>query len=418
MRIIIFLLISALLIQRLQSDWQVQNTGQSVSLIAITFVNENTGWACGYAMFPIEIALVKTTNGGTTWTSQAGNGSFYRLMTTDFINENTGWVMGTDAGIYKTTDGGASYTHQTAYYGFWFDCVFFDSNTGIASGLNGTKEVLIRTENGGANWYLRTLDVYPAFNAVYFLNINTGYGVTYPGSIYKTTTGGINWVLYSVGSNVQINGVFFPDMNTGYVAGANGLIYKTTNAGANWVMQNSSVTNELRSVYFNDVNTGWICGSSGTVLKTTNGGTNWHRQITNSTAFLAEVIFVNSNTGYAAGSSGIVLKTTDGGGPIGIKPIGNEISESFMLHQNYPNPFNPTTRIRFSIPSTGVQYNEHLQLKVYDIPGREITTLVNEKLQAGTYEVEFDGSNYASGVYYYTLIIGDYKETKKMVLLR
>jgi hypothetical protein len=92
-----------------------------------------------------------------------------------------------------------------------------------------------------------------------------------------------------------------------------------------------------------------------------------------------------------------------------------EISQPdvFYLGQNYPNPFNPTTNIQYSIPQDGM-----VSLKVYDLLGKEVATLVNEPQQAGTFDVSFDGSNLASGVYYYMLTSGDLKATKKLMLTK
>lgn len=85
----------------------------------------------------------------------------------------------------------------------------------------------------------------------------------------------------------------------------------------------------------------------------------------------------------------------------------------YVLSQNYPNPFNPMTKIKFSLPKS-----EIVQIKVYNILGKEIQTLLNEYKKAGTYEVDFDASNLPSGVYFYRMISGSYSETKKMILLR
>ena len=90
----------------------------------------------------------------------------------------------------------------------------------------------------------------------------------------------------------------------------------------------------------------------------------------------------------------------------------NNLSE-FKLFQNYPNPFNPVTKIGFSIPKS-----EMVQIKIYDVLGKELKTILNEYKQAGVYEVEFDGNNLPSGVYLYIMISGSYSETKKMILLR
>ncbi|MFC2092649.1 YCF48-related protein [Bacteroidota bacterium] len=98
---------------------------------------------------------------------------------------------------------------------------------------------------------------------------------------------------------------------------------------------------------------------------------------------------------------------------IGIEPISSTIPKSYRLHQNYPNPFNPVTKIRFELPKSSF-----VKLIVYDILGREITKLVNKKLTVGSYETEWDGSGFASGVYFYQLRANDFSETKRMLLIK
>jgi hypothetical protein len=104
----------------------------------------------------------------------------------------------------------------------------------------------------------------------------------------------------------------------------------------------------------------------------------------------------------------------------GIKIISQETPSKFMLDQNYPNPFNPSTKIRFAIPENGVSKidNGMVTLKIMDILGRDISTLVNERLHPGYYEVTFDGSGLNSGIYYYTVKAGEFSETKKMLLIK
>ena len=102
---------------------------------------------------------------------------------------------------------------------------------------------------------------------------------------------------------------------------------------------------------------------------------------------------------------------------IGINKISEEVPTTFRLEQNYPNPFNPTTKIKFAIP-VGQRHAFDTQLKIFDILGREIQSLVNEKLDPGSYEVTFDGSNLASGIYFYQLKTDSYIENKKMVIIK
>jgi predicted GH43/DUF377 family glycosyl hydrolase len=118
-------------------------------------------------------------------------------------------------------------------------------------------------------------------------------------------------------------------------------------------------------------------------------------------------------TGYA--TSGLVVS---------VEKEDEVLLERFVLHQNYPNPFNPSTKIKFTIPSVGTQRAMSVLLKVYDVIGNEIVTLVNEELSAGEYEIEFNSVgtsrdlSLTSGIYFYQLIAGDFIQTKKMILLK
>jgi hypothetical protein len=98
----------------------------------------------------------------------------------------------------------------------------------------------------------------------------------------------------------------------------------------------------------------------------------------------------------------------------------DRLIKTFSLSQNFPNPFNPTTKIKYSIP-VGAYSNTPLQnvlLKVYDILGKEVATLVNKEQPTGEYEVEFDGSKLSSGIYFYVLNFGNQRLNRKMCLIK
>jgi hypothetical protein len=101
---------------------------------------------------------------------------------------------------------------------------------------------------------------------------------------------------------------------------------------------------------------------------------------------------------------------------VGIKTINEHLPQTSTLYQNYPNPFNPITKIRFDIPSNAKDGN--VKLIIYDMLGSEIAVLVNENLNPGTYNIEWDGSDYPSGVYFYKLQTDNYSKTKKLVLIK
>lgn len=118
-------------------------------------------------------------------------------------------------------------------------------------------------------------------------------------------------------------------------------------------------------------------------------------------------------TDERAGNYDMEIYTANINTIVGVSPIANNIPTKFNLEQNYPNPFNPVTSIKYSIPNS-----ENIKLVVYDVLGKEISTLVNEKQFPGNYEVNFDGSNNPSGIYFYKLITESFTDTKKMILIK
>jgi hypothetical protein len=132
----------------------------------------------------------------------------------------------------------------------------------------------------------------------------------------------------------------------------------------------------------------------------------------------AEVVTVYGNEVIAGGgftvAGGILAsRVAKWNGNAGIKKVSENIPNNFSLSQNYPNPFNPSTTIAFDIPITS-----YTKLIVYDLLGREIETLVNEELKAGSYKVNFNADRLSSGVYYYKLESGDFRQTRRMVVLK
>ena len=121
--------------------------------------------------------------------------------------------------------------------------------------------------------------------------------------------------------------------------------------------------------------------------------------------------FDNSRHGYQHRTS--TMKTLRFDISVGVDNEKNELPSSYTLSQNYPNPFNPTTTISYSIPQ-----NSRVELKVYDMLGNEITTLVNKPQTTGTYRTVFDASDLSSGVYFYKITAGKFVATKKLLLLK
>lgn len=257
--------------------------------------------------------------------------------------------------------------------------------------------------------------------SIFFKDSLTGLVCGDGGFLQRTTNGGLNW--YTPNINLNYMGYDFWDMsiiNYQYccvVGLQNGLVYRSTDFGINW----DSIGRvpgifDIYSVRFSNSNTGW-CGGGGTpgvrMFKTTNGGYNWVRMDNdNNPGYVDDIYFYNDSIGWATGSNGMVLYTTNGGLTF-VNQISNNTPKSFELHQNYPNPFNPVTKINYALPN-----QRFVTLKIYDITGREIQTLVNEVKQAGYYTVDFNGSHLSSGVYFYKIKSSHFVSVKRMVLIK
>ena len=426
----LFIIITVHQISFSQSGWFQQTSGTNVDLYSIYFVNSNTGYATGYVSYPNLISVIlKTTNSGVNWVNIKQD-TLKFLSSIFFVDENSGYVVGDSpigAPILKTTDGGVTWSTQYMQTNMLYSVYFIDSNTGFIAGKYG---VMLNTSNSGANWIMHQISYHDLFS-VNFININTGYSVGgggipgTSGTIYKTTNCGLNWIDQSIfNSNFVLQSISFPNQNTGYTEGHTGsqsAVLKTINGGANWIINLTNDSLWFNYLYFTNELTGYTIGNEGLIIKTTNGCGSFTNQNSNVNRNLYSIFFTDNNTGYIVGQLGTILKTTNGGEPIGIRKISSSSPGSFKLFTNYPNPFNPSTKIKFDIPlSRGVPEGRGVltQLTIFDILGREVTTLVNEQLKPGSYEVEWNGSNYASGIYFYTLKTDNFSGTRKMILMK
>ena len=402
--ILLFIVHCTLYIEHCICQWTVISTQGNT---AVSFPSVNTGFSTANGI------TRKTTNGGYNWSSLSGG----NLTGIFFINNLTGWVVGYPGYIGKTTNG-SSFTQQSTGIQDRLNEVFFlNENTGWVVGGDFSNEVIFKTTNGGTNWFSQTSGTANKLFSVYFINENTGWTVGGPSSpkILKTTNGGTNWISQSTtGITTPLYSVMFANENTGWaVAGYLGgeTVIKTTNGGTNWFNQSSGDTRYLRDCYVIDSLRAVAVGQGGKIITTTNGGNIWDVINTGSSVELWAVDFPSDSVGYAIGSN-IVLKTTNGGLTF-YTENSNNTSDKFELEQNYPNPFNQSSIIKFQCPMNGM-----VELKIYDLLGKEVAVLLNEKLQPGTYQVQFNAENLTSGIYYYRLKTDSFSETKKLILLK
>jgi hypothetical protein len=148
------------------------------------------------------------------------------------------------------------------------------------------------------------------------------------------------------------------------------------------------------------------------ILKTIDGGKNWISESSITSLALKSVYFIDENNGWVVGVNGTVLKMSDGSTHAeDNQPSNSVIPDHFVLFQNYPNPFNPSTSMCFHLPQSSF-----VTLKIYNLLGQEIETIINEQRFAGTHEINWTARGVPSGIYFYRLIAGEYVDTKKFIL--
>ncbi len=443
-------------------NWFDQNPSTSVSLKNISFVDPNNGWTCGGNQ------LFRTTDGGLTWSSYSfSTGS--SVIEIQFVNESTGWVIINSSNlgeVFKTTNGGTDWSLQYQTSNSSYEGLFFlNSNYGWVSTLQG----ILKTTNGGNNWTAHASELSGSPMCLRFTDIQTGWlshNTLGSYTISKTTDGGITWINQKSESSKYVESIHFIDSNTGFAAGwqmftppnnSQGFVLKTTDGGVSWIEQYKEA-GTINSVSFANDLIGWAVGSDGVIIYTSNGGIPveltsftaaannkkvtlcWSTATeTNNKGFEIErsndkhiwekIGFVNGHgtvtepKNYSFEDLTIIsdvyyyrLKQVDFNGDFTYSKtieVTIGLPKEYSLSQNYPNPFNPVTTINYQIPKDGF-----VSLKVYDILGKEIATLVNSDKAQGKYTVEFDGSRFASGMYIYKLQSGDFVETRKMMLLK
>ncbi|MEJ2629290.1 MAG: T9SS type A sorting domain-containing protein, partial [bacterium] len=240
--------------------------------------------------------------------------------------------------------------------------------------------------------------------------------------ILKTTDGGGNWAKYTINENALLVSMHFINEQIGWVVGnynGGNNLFKTVDGGETWNSQDVGEICNLYSVYFINDQNGWVAGydylnRKSCIFYTKDSGEHWYNQQSPLTGYLSSLYFSEDSTGWAVGSNGTILKTTNGVGTnIGEIFEYQNYPENFKLFQNYPNPFNPTTTIRYVISKPGF-----VSLKVYDLLGREVETLIKEYQLVGRYEIRWTGENHPSGLYLYKLQAGDFCETRKFILTK
>jgi len=389
---------------------QLCNAVTMNSLYSIRMVDGKTGYACGGDN--IVSTLIKTSDGGNNWEDLnfEGGGTLYSQS---WVDNNTGYVASSGPdGIFKTTDGGLSFIQlRTGGHSSspgWND-ISFINETGYACSGGGE---IVKTTDGGTSWIvLSSTHGTNSINSLFLLDSHTLFTAGDSGKISRSTDGGLTFTAIDI-INTTLYSVAFSDIENGIAAGSGGKVYRTTNGGISWT-ESTAGNSAFFDIIYITPSIVWISGE-GVMYYSFNAGETWNKANKFHGQEAQYSMSISDGWLFTVGQKGNIIKNyANPSAPVGVKDIDYSQDYTFILEQNYPNPFNPETVINFQLLQEG-----YVTLKIYDVLGTEITSLVNEYKGAGRHSVQFDGSKLSSGVYFYSINAGEYHSTKKMMLLK
>ncbi|MBI3189496.1 MAG: T9SS type A sorting domain-containing protein, partial [Ignavibacteriales bacterium] len=402
--------------------------------------------------------IYRTTNSGTNW-FQSHDG--IKALKIDGIHASNGYVFaaGDAYGYFRSSDHGDTWTEinngvlPTAGW-FCFARVGGDILAGAGSSL------LYRSSDTGDNWTLSNTGFGLINSFAFFVEGNTVYTTGLAG-VAKSTDGGLNWTTLSSGYLSYEGGLDIWKDGSNILTGSNLGKHRSTDDGATWSTSMTGITGAVGA--YTQIDSTLFAASAYGVYKSTDHGANWTATAGFSVgvspqclAAIEEDLYVGTNDGvyrstnkgisWTAINQGLASKTlvykmafddeylyagtnnrsvwrrplseiTD------VREVSDAVPNKFSLEQNYPNPFNPTTNFGFRIVDFSAKGGSAsggglVTLKIFDILGREVAILVNEELHPGTFSVSWDATGQASGIYYYRLQVGDFSETRKLLLTK
>jgi len=414
--------------------------------------------------------VYKSTNNGNNWIDLNHDLSTLQYQSADYDITNAAMLQGgtQDNNKMTSTNAGVDWDQRTTGDGGYTIVDPVNTNFVYGQYVNGSIQ---RSANTGISFtnitpsgstgglFYNPYEMAPGdHNTIVF-----GRADIWKTTNAQTATTSSGWTQIAttgiVGGSVSAIGISWTNTGKIYIGTSNGRILVTTDNGANWSTQTgfAYVSDFVVDNANDNICYATLGGTGGThVLKTTNGGVNWVNITSNMPNIAANSVvlrtasprmiivgtdigvfesgdegasWVSFNTGLPAveiydlkykQQAGIILAATHGRGcwtfdlgvVLGVDPY-SIIPKTFELNQNYPNPFNPETKIKFALPKEGF-----VKLSIYDASGREIENLVNQKMNAGTFEVTWNGANLSSGIYFYTMKTEGFSETKKMILVK
>lgn len=397
------------------SQWTEQTSGVTTTLYSVSAFDENNVWVCGAGG-----KVLRTTNAGVNWNLSTITGA-PDLYVITAIDANTALVSGSAANtfVYKTTDGGANWTQVFTQTGGFIDVIaqVQSASQGIflLGDPVGGRWSFWKSTNNGSTFDSTGLAYIPqagsegGFNNSYaYYRYPSGTDYFWFGTnntrIYRVS-GGTSYSVETTTGLISVDVIKMGEGVNGFTGGASMLA--TNDSGNTWFAYTVPGTGNITGIFGVTPYVYYCRGTS--IYSSTDGGLTYALQYT-APAGTYNHMARGSYYAWAVRSNGGISRITN---PIGIQNISSDVPAKFRLEQNYPNPFNPSTNIKFDIP-----VKTNVKIIVTDIIGRTVGELFNGNVSAGIYETKWDGSNFASGIYFVRMTTDNYSDTKKIVLLK
>jgi photosystem II stability/assembly factor-like uncharacterized protein len=403
--IFLTIIICILSVQITSAQWVLMNNGIGNADVRALVYSGNNIFA---GVIGSGGGVYLSTNNGSSWNQTTlSNQSVYSLV----VNGNNIFAGTINNGVFISDDNGTTWTqtllnNQTIYK------LAANGNNIFAGTYNPNNGLFLSTDNG-LSW------VQTALNNQHITSLTQDGNNIFAGSgtgngVYQSSNNGATWTQTSFTQSAYALAISGNNIFVGTLLSQG--VYKSTNNGSSWVQ--TALNNQ--NVYSLSMIANYIFAgtSANGVYVSIDNGSSWTQRsdgLPTGATVVRTIIVTNNNIFAGLGFNGIngVYRRPLSEIITGIQPISNEIPGKFSLSQNYPNPFNPVTKINFNIAKTGF-----VSLSIFDALGREVETLVNQQMNAGSYGIDFNGSKIVSGVYFYRLQSADFTDVKKLVLLK
>jgi photosystem II stability/assembly factor-like uncharacterized protein len=403
-------------------DTAFTNLAPRVNFMDAQLISDSIIYAGGY--FIVGGGVLKSYDLGNTWNS-IYNSSF--ISSIHFLTSNYGFICGADQDhpeVYRTFDGGETWSyHFITYDEFSPQCLWFiDSLTGFVGGqfYYPDSASIYKSTDAGESWYhvqIMGSNDYYGICDMEFINESKGFAVG--GGLYRnlgkvlmTTDRGEHWYEILYFPNRSLNHIHFINGLTGFAVGYN-LILKTTDGGNTWEEIPSGVSGSMNFTYvdFPSPETGYITGTGNeiSILKSDDGGESWDPILSPCTSDMLTLCFFTPDEGLVLGANATIFKTYTGG-MVDVPEIPEVKAENGINIFCMPNPASEISEIRYQI--SDVRY---VSVKVFDIHGKLVTTLVSQEKERGEHSVSFDTSGLATGVYFIRIWAGKKTRVFKIV---